>query len=52
MEVDRPDAVCRVCGGDKQKNKIGRAEPLVHCASCEKSGMFQKYLCGLTVDAV
>jgi len=38
--VERPDAVCRVCNGDRLKNKLGRAEALVHCASCDKSGKF------------
>lgn len=42
IEVDRPDAVCRVCAGDRLKNKLGKAEPLVHCASCEKSGMYYR----------
>ncbi|XP_034237090.1 supporter of activation of yellow protein isoform X2 [Thrips palmi] len=47
-EVERPDAVCRVCNGDRLKNKLGRAEPLVHCASCEKSGHLS--CLDLTVD--
>lgn len=35
---DHPDAKCRTCDGDRQKNKLGRPELLVHCASCGKSG--------------
>lgn len=42
-EVERPDAVCRVCNGDRLKNKLGQAEALVHCASCDKSGKFFSY---------
>lgn len=47
-EVDRPDAVCRVCSGDRLKNKLGNPEALVHCASCEKSGHLS--CLDLTVD--
>ncbi|XP_026278088.1 supporter of activation of yellow protein isoform X1 [Frankliniella occidentalis] len=46
--VDRPNAVCRVCNGDKLKNKLGRPEALIHCASCEKSGHLS--CLDLTVD--
>ncbi|KAK3914146.1 PHD finger protein 10 [Frankliniella fusca] len=46
--VDRPNAVCRVCEGDKNKNKLGRPEALIHCASCDKSGHLS--CLDLTVD--
>lgn len=29
---------CKSCGGDRNHNKQGRPEPLIHCAQCESSG--------------
>lgn len=29
---------CKVCGGDRSRNKVGRPEPLIQCAQCESSG--------------
>ncbi|XP_046383262.1 uncharacterized protein LOC124153906 isoform X2 [Ischnura elegans] len=29
---------CKVCGGDRSRNKLGRPEPLIQCAQCESSG--------------
>ncbi|XP_071441493.1 supporter of activation of yellow protein-like isoform X2 [Hetaerina americana] len=29
---------CKVCGGDRSRNKLGRPEPLIQCAQCDSSG--------------
>ncbi|XP_067011793.2 serine-rich adhesin for platelets [Anabrus simplex] len=47
---ERDGAVCKVCSGDKGKNKEGRPEVLIHCATCTSSGHVSCF--DLTLDMV
>ena len=31
---------CKVCNGGKDRNKVGRAEPLIVCSSCRTPSKF------------
>eukprot|EP00095_Tigriopus_kingsejongensis_P008003 maker-scaffold269_size230758-snap-gene-1.32 protein:Tk08003 transcript:maker-scaffold269_size230758-snap-gene-1.32-mRNA-1 annotation:"supporter of activation of yellow protein" len=37
IDADIPGASCKVCSGDRQRNKIGQPEKLLHCSKCSQS---------------
>lgn len=39
--------VCKLCQGDKRRNKEGHHESLVRCAKCKAEGLFLSSLDGL-----
>jgi hypothetical protein len=34
---DVPGRNCRICTGDRQRNKLGLPEKLLHCSKCDQS---------------
>ncbi len=37
LDAEVPGARCKNCLGDRQRNKIGQPEKLMHCSKCELS---------------